>query len=203
LPALVLEDIDGIGTKTILLLRNANIDSVEKLTEMSISDLIKIKGIGEKSAKKFIVGARNLLNQTSGVQKEKTETLGVNTSIIKEIQSDIKDIHRQLDFFIRRLEKVENLVGIDSEPVAEISDDQFYRILKLSYNSLDKKLGGFVPISDLTEKIKDFIPWPTEKIHKNLYSLFLNYTVELQPGKSDRGTPLIQDGKKFVWFKLK
>ncbi len=204
MPALVLEDIDGIGEKKLSLLRSANIDSVQKLAESTISDLKRIKGIGEKTAEKFIKGAKNLLEKPSrGIIFEKAESLKIDNSIIGEIQSDITNIHRTLEGFSRRLKKLEDKIGIDTESVSEISEDHFFRILKLSYNSLDKKFGEFVLISDLTEKIKNFIPWSTERIHKHLYSLFLNYKVELQPGKRDRGAPLVQDGKKFVWFKLK
>ena len=204
MPAVVLEDIDGIGEKTLLLLRSANIDSVQKLAESTISDLKRIKGIGEKTAIKFIKGARALLEKPlGGVIIEKAESLKIDKSIIREIQSDITNIHRKLEVFNRRLEKLEVIIGIDTELESEISEDHFYRILKLSYNSLDKKFGEFVLISDLTEKIKNSIPWSTERIHKNLYKLFLNYKIELQPGKRDRGVPLVQDGKKFVWFKLK
>jgi hypothetical protein len=31
----------------------------------------------------------------------------------------------------------------------------------------------------------------------------MNYKIDLQPGKNVEGIPLIQDGKTFVWFKLK
>lgn len=204
MPEVVLEDIDGIGEKTISLLRRANVDSVLKLAESTINNLKKIKGIGEKTAIKFIKGARDLLEKPlGGIITEKAESLEIDKNIIGEIQSGITNIHRKLEFFNRRLEKLEDIIGIDSESDSEISEDHFFRILKLSYNSLDKKLGGFVVISNLTEKIKNFIPWSTERIHKHLYSLFLNYKVELQPGKSDRGAPLEQEGKKFVWFKLK
>ena len=127
----------------------------------------------------------------------------MSKSIIGEIQSNITDIHRKLENFNHRLEKLEIKIGFDTESESEISEDHFFRILKLSYNSLDKKFGGFVHISDLTEKIKNLIPWSRERIHKHLYSLFLNYKIELQPGKLDRGAPLEQDGKNFVWFKLK
>ena len=204
MPAVDLEDIDGIGEKTLSLLRKANIDSVQKLAESSINDLKRIKGIGEKTAIKFIKGARNLLGKPlPGIAIEKSKSLEIDKSIIVGIQSDITNIHRKLEIFNRRLEKLENIIGTDTESESEISEDHFFRLLKLSYNSLNKKFGGFVLISNLTEKIKNFIPWSTERIHKNLYSLFLNYQVELQPGKRDKGTPLEQDGKKFVWFKLK
>jgi hypothetical protein len=68
---------------------------------------------------------------------------------------------------------------------------------------MEKRFGDFVPVSTLTESIKQYIPLPTEKIHSQLYELFMNYKIDLQTGKNVGGTPLIQDGKIFVWFKFK
>ena len=58
MPTAVLEDIDGIGAKTLSLLRTAKIDSVQKLANSTVSDLKRIKGIGEKTAIKFIKGQK-------------------------------------------------------------------------------------------------------------------------------------------------
>ena len=204
MPNFVLEDINGIGPKTLKLLRNAKIDSVHKLAQMNVKELMKVKGIGESSAKKFIAGAKMLLEQPLGGEPtELISSIKLDMNLIKNIQSEIFIIHSKLEQFNHRLKKVENRVIIDTESDVEVSEDQFFRIVKTSYNTLEKKFGGFVLISDLTEKIKNLIPWPTERIHKQLYSLFLSYKVELQPGKTDEGNPLMQDGKKFVWFKLK
>ena len=199
-----LEDVNGIGPKTLKLLRSAKIDSVLKLARMNVKDLMKIKGIGESSAKRFITGAKMLLEQPLGGEpRALAGSVDLDMNLINKIQSEITNIYRKLEQFNHRLEKVENKFTINTKSVVDVSEDQFFRIVKTSYNTLEKKFGGFVPISDLTEKIKDIIPWPTERIHKQLYSLFLSYKVELQPGKTDEGTPLMQDGKKFVWFKLK
>ncbi|MHA1755160.1 MAG: helix-hairpin-helix domain-containing protein [Promethearchaeota archaeon] len=198
-----LDDIDGIGKKTILNLKEANIDSVEKLANSSINDLKKIKGIGEKSAKKFINNAKNLLSHASNTVMEQKSYLKIDDSLIRGFQSNLMNINKELESLKYRLNVIEQKIGVEYRQESEVSEEHFFRKLKLSYNSLEKKIGGFVLISDLTEKIKNFIPLSTEEIHKKLYSLFLNYKVELQPGKSDQGVPLEQDGKKFVWFKLK
>jgi NAD-dependent DNA ligase len=206
LPSVALEDVKGIGEKTLKTLRNANIDSVQKLAKMSIKDLTRIKGIGQTSAKKFITGAKALLRQpleTITSDLAKSVVSRQDMSIVKDLQAEIAIIHRKLDQFNQRLENIEKKVINGTESMVEVSENQFFRILKTSYNALDKKFGSFVLISDLTKKIKDSIPWSTERIHKQLYTLFLNYKVELQPGKIEEGAPLMQDGKKFVWFKLK
>lgn len=69
-----LEDINGIGKKTLTQLKNANISSVEQLAKMEIHELIKIKGVGKKSAETFIEGAKGLINKNSAiVQKKENE----------------------------------------------------------------------------------------------------------------------------------
>ncbi len=86
----------------------------------------------------------------------------------------------------------------------EVSQEHFLRILRVVYNSCEKKLGDFIPISQLTEKIKEYLPLTTETIHIYLYDLFMEYKIDLQPGKNNfDGDPLVQDGKTFVWFKFK
>ena len=84
-----------------------------------------------------------------------------------------------------------------------INEEQFLRILKNVYISLDKKFGDFVSISSLTNEIKEYLPLSTRQIHEELYRLFMEYKIDLQPGKQDDGIPLKQDGKTFVWFKFK
>ncbi len=128
-----------------------------------------------------------------------------NYSVIIEIQSNIQKIFTKIDNFEYRLKTLEKKTpeSENVERLSKISDDHFFRILKSAYNSSEKKFGDFVSVSALTDKIKEFIPWSTEKIHSELYKLFMNYKIDLQPGKKVEGIPLIQDGKTFVWFKLK
>ncbi|MHA1376146.1 MAG: hypothetical protein ACTSR7_17860 [Promethearchaeota archaeon] len=126
-------------------------------------------------------------------------------SIILEIQSNIQKIFSKLDYFEQRLKNVENrtLPSVKNEDLGDVSDAHFFRILKTVYNSSEKKFGDFISISVLTDKIREYIPWSIKKIHSELYELFMNYKIDLQPGKNVQGKPLIQDGKTFVWFKLK
>lgn len=141
---------------------------------------------------------RQKRRQVSTIQKR-------DDSVVLEIQSNIQKIFTKLDNFDYRLRILERK-SPESEKVktlAKISKDHFFRILKTAYNSSEKKFGDFVSVSTLTDKIKEFIPWSTEKIHLELYKLFMKYKIDLQPGKKIKGVPLTQDGKTFVWFKLK
>ena len=127
------------------------------------------------------------------------------SSIMSEIQLNIRKIFSILSDYDLRLKILENkaMVSKGKEISEEISDKHFLRILKVAYNSSEKKFGDFVPIFRLTKKIKEYIPWTTEKIHSELYKLFIDYKIDLQPGKNVEGAPLIQDGKRFVWLKFK
>ena len=55
-----LEDVKGLGKKAEGL-KEAGIDSVEKLANSTVEDLLEIKGIGKTSAEKFITNAKDLL----------------------------------------------------------------------------------------------------------------------------------------------
>ncbi len=129
----------------------------------------------------------------------------IENTILLKVQLNIQKILSKLDNFEYRLKTLENrtLISKKKEGLGDVSDAHFFRILKTVYNSSEKKFGDFVPISVLTEKMQEYIPWSIERVHSELYELFMNYKIDLQPGKNVEGIPLIQDGKTFVWFKLK
>ena len=72
-----LENIKGLGAKGVEKLKASGIDSVEKLAQLSIEELTEVEGIGKSSAKKYINGAKILLDskkiQSSSVAEEKKE----------------------------------------------------------------------------------------------------------------------------------
>ncbi|MFX1236641.1 MAG: hypothetical protein ACFFAS_16545 [Promethearchaeota archaeon] len=127
------------------------------------------------------------------------------SSILTEVQLNIQKIFKRFASFEKRLEKLESgEIVKKKKKISKVSDDHFFRILKVVYKAMEKRFGDFVSISDLTEKIKDYLPLATEKIHSHLYELFMEYKIDLQTGKKKKGgTPLVQDGKEFVWFKFK
>jgi len=71
--SLKLEDITGIGKATAESLREAGIDSVEKLASLKVEDLLKVKGIGKSTASKYIEVANDLLGETKKEEKEVPE----------------------------------------------------------------------------------------------------------------------------------
>ena len=60
-----LEDVSGIGKATANRLRDAGINTVEKLASLKAADLsnLKIKGIGESTALKYIENAQKLIKE--------------------------------------------------------------------------------------------------------------------------------------------
>ncbi len=62
--SLKLEDITGIGKATAESLEAAGINSVKKLANLTVDDLLKVKGIGESTALKYIKAAQKLLQET-------------------------------------------------------------------------------------------------------------------------------------------
>jgi Holliday junction resolvasome RuvABC DNA-binding subunit len=60
-----LEDVSGIGKATAERLKAANIDSVEKLANAKLEDLVKlkIKGVGKTTAEKYIASAKDMLKE--------------------------------------------------------------------------------------------------------------------------------------------
>ena len=169
----------------------------------------KFKAVTSKNAiwrGKITKGYLDWKKKQGGQKKRQISTIQKKSgSVILEIQSNIQKIFSKFDNFEYRLRTLEKKKTVSEkvERLGKISDDHFFRILKTAYNSSEKKFGDFVSVSALTDKIKEFIPWSTENVHSELYKLFMSYKIDLQPGKKVEGVPLIQDGKTFVWFKLK
>ena len=70
---LKLDDVKGLGKKAENL-KEAGIDSVEKLANSKIEDLVDIKGIGKTSAQKLIESANELLSSEKSVEASFPET---------------------------------------------------------------------------------------------------------------------------------
>ncbi len=61
--------INGIGKQTAERMKQNGIDSIEKLASSNIEDLLKIKGIGDTTAKQFIFSAQNYLKNIKGKER--------------------------------------------------------------------------------------------------------------------------------------
>ncbi|MFX0042159.1 MAG: helix-hairpin-helix domain-containing protein [Candidatus Hodarchaeota archaeon] len=89
--ALELNDVKGIGKK-IDVLKEAGIDSVEKLAEAKLEELTEIKGIGKATAEKIIDNAKQLLKSSeSGSESELVETADEE----KKAQEELKRLEEK------------------------------------------------------------------------------------------------------------
>jgi transcription termination/antitermination protein NusA len=57
-----LEELTGVGEKTVVALREAGFETMQDIVKASVDDLVKVKGIGEKKAEKLIEEAKKLKN---------------------------------------------------------------------------------------------------------------------------------------------
>ncbi len=97
--SLKLEDVKGLGKK-IDNLKEAGIDTVEKLANAEVKDLSEIKGIGEASAQKFIDNAKELL----GTKPE--EEISEPKEVVKTEDEDEKKVKEEL----KKLEEKKKLL---------------------------------------------------------------------------------------------
>jgi len=81
-----LEDVSGIGKATAERLKEAKIDSVEKLANSKPEDLLKlkIKGVGETTAEKYIANAKKMLKEPESTKKQ--------SDVAKEKREDKSDL---------------------------------------------------------------------------------------------------------------
>jgi N utilization substance protein A len=60
-PQVSLEDLSGVGEKTLAMLKKAGINTLEELLKKSSEELTQIKGIGKKKAEKLIEEAKKII----------------------------------------------------------------------------------------------------------------------------------------------
>lgn len=154
---------------------------------------------------KITANFKNWEAQRKKKRKTIRKTALTQKAISRSASPDLELIIRKFQDFEIRLSKLENVVfkTKPEEKFQDITEQQFLRTVNTAYSSLEKKFGDFVSVSALTQKIQDFIPWSKDKIHNELYKFFMEYKVDLQPGKIVQGEPLVKDGQTYVWFKLK
>jgi len=95
---LKLDDVKGLGKK-VDTLKEAGINSVEKLANTSIDELTELKGIGKATAEKIINNARNLLIDSKGKPSEKldkeTSEISEEEEVTKKVEEDLKKLEEK------------------------------------------------------------------------------------------------------------
>ena len=94
--SLKLDEVKGLGKK-IDTLKNAGIDSVEKLANTSVDELIELKGIGKATAQKIINNARNLLIDSKSESSEKLEKEVPGASEAEEEAKKVEEEIKKLE----------------------------------------------------------------------------------------------------------
>ena len=84
--SLKLEDVKGLGKK-VDTLKEAGIDSVEKLANSKIEDLTNLKGIGKTTAEKMVESAKELLGSSDVESEEVIDK--------KELEEEIKKLEER------------------------------------------------------------------------------------------------------------
>ena len=85
-----LEDISGIGKATAERLKNAGIDTIEKLATSKIEDLLQlnIKGIGKATLKKYVENAKEIYENSS--EKLKVKQVSKTAKKVKKIPEKVQ-----------------------------------------------------------------------------------------------------------------
>ncbi|MFX1445354.1 MAG: helix-hairpin-helix domain-containing protein [Promethearchaeota archaeon] len=93
--SLKLEDVKGLGKK-IEDLKGAGIDTIDKLANATVDELLGIKGIGQASAQKYIDNAKELLEKQSEKQvAEGGESVKEDNEEAKKIQEELKKLEEK------------------------------------------------------------------------------------------------------------
>jgi len=105
-----LEDIKGVGPKTLSVLKEANILTIKQLSELTVNELEHLDGIGSTKAEQFISEAKRKLGKSH--TSKNSETIEgdqqINHSIIQELQENIEKMNsrvERLDMKVGRFEK--------------------------------------------------------------------------------------------------
>ncbi|TFF87385.1 MAG: helix-hairpin-helix domain-containing protein, partial [Promethearchaeota archaeon] len=98
-----LEDVKGLGEKTVEILKEAGIDSVEKLAKSNIEELSKLKGIGKKTGQNYIDRAKELLGE-EGTEKIGEEGASEVKKEEEEISEEVKEEMRKAEEKRKKLE---------------------------------------------------------------------------------------------------
>ncbi|MBD3215815.1 MAG: hypothetical protein GF311_24610 [Candidatus Lokiarchaeota archaeon] len=105
-----LEEVKGLGKKTVKNLKKVGIKSVEDLANSDIDALTEIEGIGKASAEKFIESAKSMLEERPEVKEVEDITSEMEEPTLTEeeerkIQEEVK----------KQEEKIERLEGTELE----------------------------------------------------------------------------------------
>jgi len=118
--------VNGIGKKTAERMKQKGIDSVERLASSNVEDLLKINGIGNTTARRYISNARVYLENIKGKERGK--------NIIKEEVIPVSTTSEEIIVVPKTSSLEEKLVNQKS---SSSNSKEILEISKLSEKSLD------------------------------------------------------------------
>jgi len=124
--------VNGIGKKTAERMKQKGIDSIERLASSSIEDLLKIKGIGTATAKRYMNTAQNYLENIKGKER------GVNI-----IQEEVRPLSTSSEeiIYVPKTSFLEEISLLKEELVFEekssSNSKEILDVSRLSEKSLD------------------------------------------------------------------
>ena len=95
-----LSDVKGVGKKEDTL-KEAGIDSVEKLADSNIDDLTALKGIGNTTAEKMIENAKSLIKEISEDDSSESSIEIPNEVEEELLQEELKRLEEKKDNNLR------------------------------------------------------------------------------------------------------
>jgi len=96
--------VKGVGKKQDVLIE-AGIDSVEKLANASVEDLIQLKGVGKATAEKFVSSAKKLLSESKEPTPESSDTVPDQSSEDAEKAKKEAEEAKKLEEEAKKLEE--------------------------------------------------------------------------------------------------
>ena len=144
-----LEDVKGLGSK-ISVIKEAGIDSGEKLAKAKVEDLTNLKGIGEATAEKLIANAKDLLGDKEISESDKEVKEQKTAENDKKIEEELKKLEEKKKLLQGK--KVENgdyiLVKLTAKTqkgkIFQVSSEEDARKAGI-YNEENAKRGYYEP----------------------------------------------------------
>ncbi|MHA1762661.1 MAG: helix-hairpin-helix domain-containing protein [Promethearchaeota archaeon] len=212
-----LTQLKNIGESTVKKLNEAKIFTIKQLANASIEDLIKVKGIGQKSAKKWIEQARAFISRENGASllqgKEKISSIKkgpqlisskTGLSITKINAHELQQIHDTLNNMLSRLQALETKVHAIESRIGRNSfnlTSNYQKVRLENENALetliidklqeilqDDRLGiKKIPLEKLFNSLTREYIIDIKDFSKILLRLHAQNVIQLEPGLLDDG----------------
>lgn len=199
-----LTKIKKIGPSTLKLLNEADIFTIEQLASTPIYELVKIKGVGKKSATKWVEEAMRLSRKTDLRTDILDRPQKASIDKIKSISPNtINQLHNDMRKVLSRLEKIENrLAQLETDSKRRKASDISYsekrnlenekmlkdiiieRISEISSNKLGIKK---ITLHELFESINQDYSVIISDFSNILLKLHNKHKIQLEPGLIDDG----------------